>query len=137
MDKVTLPTKPVAPAKSRRLPVKTWVTFSSGRLIVGESGRGLLHVDHDGGGDAQQADAGRAAHEAARLLDGLGERVGAVPAEQRPDVVVLRARDDDLARVLAAVLAPVPHVERVHAVGGVALAVQVHVARVLRELALE
>src|SRR4051794_11970086 len=125
MHRVTFPTKPVEPAKSRRLPVKTWETFSSGSGVMCNSGaaaRGSeLHVREQGGRDAQQADGGRAAHETAGLLDGFGEGVGAVRAEQRGHVVILGTGDDDLAHVLAAVLAPVPHIEGVHAVVGVAL----------------
>ena len=66
-----------------------------------------------------------------RILQGRrgGEpRAGAPPG--------LAAHDDDLAGVRQAVAAPVPHVEGVHAVVGVARAVQVAVPLVLGELLL-
>ena len=46
------------------------------------------------------------------------------------------ADDDDLAQPLEGVAAPVPHVERMHAVVGVAVAVQVDVPLVLGEVLL-
>ena len=50
------------------------------------------------------------------------------------NVRVLGAGDDDPPDVLAPVLAPVPHEERVRAVVGVPAPVHLHVARVVREL---
>ena len=48
---------------------------------------------------------------------------------------VLRACDDDLADMIAASLAPVPHKERVRSVIGIATAVHLYIARVIRKLA--
>ena len=50
------------------------------------------------------------------------------------DVLVLGTRGDDLADVLASVLAPIPHKERVRAVIGDPLTIHLYVARVGREL---
>src|SRR4051812_45611309 len=129
MQRVTLPTNPDAPANSTRRPERTWETFSSLWTEGGLIGTVLriLHVHHHGGRDTQETDGGVATHEATRFFYRFGEGVGAIPPEQGRDVVVLRAGDDDLARVLAAILAPVPHVEGVNAVVGVAFAVEVHV----------
>ena len=71
-----------------------------------------------------------------RHRDRLGQRVGALPAQDRGHVRVVGADDDHLADVLAAVLAPVPHEERVRAVVRVAAPVHLDVARVVRELVL-
>src|SRR5579875_3933903 len=59
--------------------------------------------------------------------DRLIERVGRLPSHPRSDLGILAAGRDDAAEVLASRLAPVPHVERMHAVIGVPITVHVDV----------
>src|SRR5215210_9442457 len=86
-------------------------------------GRILAHVTDGYHGLVEHGDLCGAAHVAAGHGDGLGQVVGALPAHGGGDVRVLGAGGDDAADVRAAVLGPVPHVEGVRAVVGVAAAV--------------
>ena len=101
-----------------------------------ERGNRLFHVRDADHRLMQHRDLGRLAHVGAGHRDRLGQVVGAFPAEHLRHVRVLGAGDDHLADVLASVLAPVPHEERMRAVVSVAAPVHLDVARVVRELAL-
>lgn len=84
----------------------------------------------------QHRDLSIAAHVAAGHSDRLGQVVGTFPSEHLRDVSVLGTRYDDLADVLAAVFAPVPHEERVGTVIRVAASVHLDVRRIGREFTL-
>src|SRR5271169_1200303 len=82
-------------------------------------------------------DTGRVAQIGGRHRDRLVQRVGRLPSHACCDFRLLASSRDYPSDVLASRFAPVPHVERMYAVVGVAVAVHVNVGRVARELGLE
>src|SRR5205085_8191867 len=87
---------------------------------IGTRGGQLFNIAKCDHWSMEHRDFGGAAHVAAGHGDGFGQVVGALPAQTLRHVRVLCTGGDDAPDVLAAVLAPVPHEERVRAVIGVA-----------------
>ena len=77
-----------------------------------------------------------ASHVASCHRNRFGQVVGALPAEHGRNVYALRASGDDEPDALAAILAPVPHEERMRAVLGIATTINLDVRGIVGELTL-
>src|SRR2546421_5771552 len=107
----------------RKIPTVLLQSFNNVTHLHGHS----LHFAQRDHGLVQHRDLGGAAHVAAGHGDGFGQVVGALPTQTFGHVRVICAGGDDAPDVLAAVLAPVPHEERMRAVIGVAAPVHLDV----------
>src|SRR5580700_3868073 len=130
----TLPRNPVEPVSRMRRPLST---CSSAGIAAPLRLPLLLDIRDHQRRQVQVGYLGGATELRCRHRDRFIERVGRFPSKPCRDFRLLASRCDHAPDVLPRRFAPIPHVERMHAVVRVAVAVHVDVGGVARELAFE